>query len=401
MRIFQDIGDEIEGAWSATDYDLAAFPKVVTSTLETQRHRVTGLGVMDVLEWVLTTSELPDQHDIHAIFAQPPVSVFNNPRFHMQVLCWRAGTTAIHEHGFVGGFLVLEGTNLNTTYDFQPRTQISARLQVGDVRLTKAELLSAGSVVPITPELKHNVFHLEGPAATLVVRSQPDRSGPKLDFFWPNLAFEPTDVDPLVLRRTQALRLLLHTNHPRHDELATQLLERCDLATAWDVLEQSCNEVPDSSRVERIVETARRHHGGIVDELIAVIDEQRRMRHTLRIHAAERDPELRFFLALLHSVPQREVILQLVEQRYPGVDPRARVIGWAERLSGVNRIGVDLSDPVNRRLFEAMLDGCTPADALARLSAEFDPTSVAAQADQVIAHCRNLECTVLAPLFRH
>jgi hypothetical protein len=63
--------------------------------------------VLDVLEWVLKAPELPEQRDIRANFAEPPISVFDSPRFHIQVLCWRSGTTAIHEHGFAGGFIVL------------------------------------------------------------------------------------------------------------------------------------------------------------------------------------------------------------------------------------------------------------------------------------------------------
>ena len=124
------------------------------------------------------------------------------------------------------------------------------------------------------------------------------------------------------------------------------------------------------------------------------------MQHALRLHAAERDPELRFFLALLHSVPRREVILDLVRQRFPGADPRSLVCGWAERLSGMDGIGFDLSDEVNHVLFGALLDGCTPAGTLARLASSFDAGSVAAQADEVMVYCRKLKETVLAPLFR-
>ena len=399
MYVFQDIGAEIEAAWSGMGYDDGAFPVVVTRILRERRPHL-AVGVMDVVEWVLTTLDLPRQYDVRAIFGEPPVSVFDAPRFHMQVLCWRAGTTAIHEHGFVGGFVVLEGTSLHTTYSFDPRVQISPRLQVGDVHLTHAELLSPGDVVAITPDLKHNIFHLEAPAATLVVRSCPERSGPKLDYFVPSLAFDPFDVDPLVLRRTQVLRLLLHCGSARHDELAARLLEECDLATTWDVLEQSCNEIPEPYRAARLVEIARRRHGPVIDEFVAVIWEQRRMQHALRLHAAERDPELRFFLALLHSVPRREVILDLVRQRFPGADPRSLVCGWAERLSGMDGIGFDLSDEVNHVLFGALLDGCTPAGTLARLASSFDARSVTAQADEVMAYCKKLKETVLAPLFR-
>ena len=121
----------------------------------------------------------------------------------------------------------------------------------------------------------------------------------------PSLAFDPFNVDPLVRRRTQVLRLLLHCGHGRHDELAV-----------------------------RLVEIARRRHGPVIDEFVAVIGEQRWMRHDLRLYAAQRDSALRFFLAPLHSVPRREVILDLVGRRYPETAPRELIRSWAERLSG-------------------------------------------------------------------
>src|SRR4029078_4565250 len=130
--------------------------------------------------------------------------------FRIQVIFWRPGTTAIHRHAFVGGFAVLEGTNLHTSYGFAGRRKISPVLQLGDVRLEKAELLRAGDVVAITPELTHNVFHLAGPSATLVVISRAERHRPQLDYFAPGLAFDPFDADALLLRRVQVLRLLLH-----------------------------------------------------------------------------------------------------------------------------------------------------------------------------------------------
>src|SRR6266508_3748075 len=96
-QLFQDVGTEIERSWSAAGHDLAAFPAVATDVLrERQPHR--DVDVTEIVRWVLDTAELPKQRDVTAIFGEPPVSVYNGPAFEMQVLCWRAGTTAIHRH---------------------------------------------------------------------------------------------------------------------------------------------------------------------------------------------------------------------------------------------------------------------------------------------------------------
>jgi hypothetical protein len=202
------------------------------------------------------------------------------------------------------------------------------------------------------------------------------------------------------MRRVQVLRLLLHTDrHQQHDELASDLLTTCDLATTWDVLEQSMNEIPELDRAHRLAEIARRRHGAIIDDFLTVIEEQRRQEQAIRLHASLDDPALRFFVALLHSVPRRDVILDLVAQRY-GDNPRQRVREWLTSLSGVDRIGVDLDDEVNRQLVDAMLDGCDDTDQLDRLATTFDRPSVLRQSGEILRHRRRIEATVLAPLFR-
>jgi hypothetical protein len=399
VPLFHDIGTEIERSWTAAGSDLAVLPDIASGVLHNrQPHR--DLSVTEIVGWVLDAVELPEQRDVGAIFGEPPVSVYNGPTLEIQVLCWRAGTTAIHRHRFVGAFAVIEGVNLHTRYSFEPRHVISPTLQVGDVRLTDAELLDAGDVVPITPDLKHNVFHLEEPSATLVIRSTANGPEPQFDYFTPSVAFDPFRVDPLIMRRVQVLRLLLHTGrHQQHDDLAAELLATCDLATTWDVLEQSMNEIPDVDRAQRLAEIARRRHGAVIDDFLAVIDEQRRMERARRLHAAVNDPDLRFFIALLHSLPSRDVILELVAQRY-GVDPRVRVREWLTQLSGVDLSGVDLSDEVNRQLVDAMLDGFDDAGQLERLSTTFDRASVLQQSKDICRHRQRIEATVLAPLFR-
>ena len=398
-QLFQKIGTEIERSWSARGHDLAEFPDVATEVLR-ERRPDTDLDITDIVRWVLDTAELPKQRDVGAIFGEPPVSVYNGPTFEMQVLCWRAGTTAIHRHRFVGAFAVLDGMNLHTRYSFEPRQCVSPTLQVGHVRLTDAELLGAGDVVPITPDLKHNIFHLDEPSATLVVRSRADGPEPQFDYFTPSLAFDPFHVNALTIRRVQVLRLLLHTaRHQQHDELAAELIATCDLATTWDVLEQSMNEIPEPDRAQRLAEIARRRHGVVIDEFLAVIHEQRRLERAIRLHASLDEPDLRFFVALLHSLPSRDVILDLVAQCYDG-DPRARVRAWLTRLSGVDRIGVDLSDELNRHLVDAMLDGCNDTGQLDRLATSFDRASVLQQSEEILHHRRRIEATVLAPLFR-
>ena len=113
-----------------------------------------------------------------------------------------------------------------------------------------------------------------------------------------------------------------------------------------------------------------------------------------------RDPERRFFLALVQNLPDRDAIYALVRRRYPDDDPRARVLAWARALSGVDTIGIDLEDELHRHLFEALLDGCSEAKIFDRLREVYGDGQVEAQAEVLGRTVARMRRTVLMPLFR-
>ena len=146
---------------------------------------------------------------------------------------------------------------------------------------------------------------------------------------------------------------------------------------------------------------AARRHGPIVsDRLAPSISPLLRHRRIQRLRQEVRDPNLRFFLALLLNVPHRDAILGIVAARYPSDDPRSKVERWLAALSGMDRIGIDLADELNRTLVGALLDGLPEPAVLDRLREVFDPEDVEAQAADLAAHAARIRHSVLEPLFR-
>ena len=77
------------------------------------------LTAWDVVEWALKQEELPPQRDLHGNFADPPITIYSGPRFHIDVYFWFEGTTAIHQHAFCGAFQVLLGSSIHSWYEFE------------------------------------------------------------------------------------------------------------------------------------------------------------------------------------------------------------------------------------------------------------------------------------------
>jgi len=274
-------------------------------------------------------------------------------------------------------------------------------MALGDLSVRSTDLLEKGDVVEIERDLTHSLFHLEAPSVTVVARSfGENEAGPQYNYFPPSLAIDPFYREPTTARRMQALGLLLLRGCSEYDALAAALAARSDLHTVYLMLEQAYRRLGDRARVNRLADAARERHGSIIDEITASIEEELRRRKITRLRRSVRDPEHRFFLALAQNLPDRAAIYAMVRRRYPTGDPRDRVIGWAHDLSGVDRIGIDFDDPLNRCLFAALVDSRGDGEVVERLEAEFGAAQVSAQAAALADHRERMRRTALSPLFR-
>jgi hypothetical protein len=397
---FDDLGPTIEHEWRRTNYDERAFPAIAAGALRAARlHDRTDQA--EVIRWTLSTPELPQQDDLEATFGEPPITLYHGRRFFIQVLLWLDGSTSIHRHAFCGAFAVLDGSSLHTRYAFDARRRISSRLLLGDLRLRGAHLLERGDVVEITTDLIHGLFHFETPSATVIVRTYlDDEAAPQYSYRPPCLAIDSFYQEPSMVRRLQALRFARTTDHAAYLALAAGLIERTDLHTGWLVLNEAARGQSDPMDLDLLTTAARNRHGAVVESLSEALLEDLRDRKIQRLRDDQRDPERRFFLALLQSLPQRDVILKLIRRRYPTGDPRKRVIDWVQALSGVDAIGIDLADDLTREMFLALLDGCSQRALLARLRRQFDPKDVDARKTELADHAERIRRSALAPLFR-
>jgi hypothetical protein len=398
--LFDALGARIEEAWQRLDYDERAFPAIASAALREARldERTSS---MEVLRWLLEASRIPPQDDIAAKFGDPPITVHHGRRFFIQVLLWHEGSTAIHRHGFDGAFTVLEGSTLHARYTYEPRRRVSSRFLLGDLRLVDAGLVERGEVVPITWDLIHAAFHLRSPAATVVVRTYTnDEAQPQYNYLPPGLAYDPFFVEPHARRRVQAMHFLWRTSPAAAMDLAVDLASRTDLHACWEVLLQAYRTLGAEAPAAPLLAAARRRHGAVVDELAAALHEDLRRRALCRLASSVKDPDERFFLALLENLPSRAAIEELVRRRYPDADPRQRVRAWLDALSGVERIGLDLGDDLSRHVVHSLLDGRSTDGALEALKEVFEPAQIEAERDRLVRHVDRARATALAPLFR-
>lgn len=398
MRVFEELGQDIERDWLDADLDERALPRIAASALARARIHE-RIGGADVLEHVIRAERLPAQRDPDASFGEPPITVFQGRRFYIDVLFWQDGTTSIHRHGFQGAASVLQGGSLHTRWRFHPEQRVNSAMLLGRAELLGSERLRVGDLFEITPELTHSLFHLERPSATIVVRTVLETDvGSQYDLRPPGVAIDPFYTDTALKRRTQVLRLLADTDRERYRALALHLAATADLQTIWSLLVESQRPDEDRDWLAALVEAARPRHGARLEPVVAAVREDLRRRDITRLRKEVHEPDLRTFLALLQNLPDRASILGLIAAEWPGADPVETAWGFLERLSGAERLGVDLSGALERTLVRGLLDGAPPERWREALHAQFDPETVDAQWDDVLAHAAAMRQTLLAPL---
>jgi hypothetical protein len=342
---FTELGRKALARWSDCNFNPGEFPRIARELLEERPPS----QCIDISQWIrdfLLRDEQPMQSQ--SSFGQPELIVFEDPRLYIQVLFWMEGTTDIHQHMFSGAFHVLEGSSIHSQFRFEERREISAHMHVGRLRLEATELLEAGQTREIVagPGLIHALFHMDMPSVTVVLRTQTDAgSAPQWTYLPPRLAVDPLWNDALTTRRKQLLDVLERVGDEAYVPLVLEMLERLDFERGFFVLQNSVRALRDGGAWDGALNTFVGRHGALAVGIGETIREIERRDSLVALRSVVEDADHRFFLALLLNVPEREGILRMVGERFPG-DPVETVMRWLGELGEETDEGVRILDAV-------------------------------------------------------
>ena len=403
MEAFDQLGRDIEDRWRQTNYNEDDLPAIAADALE-RADIPSKATIWQVAEWALNEYELPRQRDLHASFADPPLTVFSGLRFQVDVYFWFEATTAIHQHGFCGAFQVLHGSSIHSWYEFERIRSINKFAEVGSMSLKKCELLSVGDIQEIAggSEYIHSLFHLDRPSATIVVRT--DRSPlhlPQYSYHKPNLAIDPFFEQDTVTKKLQIVTALIRAEHDDADKMIGSWLETCDFQTTYQILsslrqmlrstavDEMFGLTASQARFNEYLVLAEGRHGS--DVFRPVFEHQDKIDAIVRRRQVVSDPAQRFFLALLLNVEGREQIFSLIKQRYPDAEPLEKVLDWTydlanTRIAGdekANALGIPGFDDIDLYVLEQILNGRSGDEIATAFRAEHgEPTAAHALAEK-------------------
>jgi hypothetical protein len=417
MEVFQELGLLVENLWREKNYAEEAFPEIAARALSEARLN-SRVNAWEILRWLHTTAQLPLQQDADGRFGDPPITLFNGPRFYIDIYFWLYGTTDIHQHSFAGAFQVLLGSSIHSHYSFEQAQEINSHFLTGRSVLNSVRLLSEGDIQQIHAgnQYIHSLFHLDKPSATITVRTYAIPSQmPQYSYLKPHLAYDPFFKEQSIIKKAQSVSLLLSMQHPQADELISELIDASDYQTTFHVLDAAfkhlcTNELENvfqlatgRGRFDALLDHARGRHGQLVDLLPPVFDEQQRQSGIIKRRTVITAHEHRFFLALLLNVPDREMMLDLVRQRYPERDPLETVLDWVDELARTkvfgslesNILGIADFDDLHLFALQGLLEGRSVEHVREALAAEYPSEQAAHLQGRIEKVCADLLGSVI------
>lgn len=392
MEVFQKLGAEVEKQWRDKNYSEEFFPAIAAQILG-GFNLPEKVSAWDTIAWALGENYLPQQRDLPGRFGDPPITLYNSPRFHIDIYFWLNGTTSIHQHGFCGAFQVLMGSSIHSDYNFELQEIVNRFTEIGDLNLEHCELLKVGDVRKILAgrDFIHGLFHLDQPSATVVIRTHLSPMNlPQFDYRKPFLAIDPFFEEPTVTKKLQALSMMLRAKHPDADKMVAELLQKADFQTTFVILSNIRHLLQNDhighffqvanqeDRYGKIFDIVRRRHGSLAETLPKIFDKQQKINELINRRNYVTSPELRFFLALLLNVDGKDRILSLVKERFPDSEPLDKVLDWVSELGQTkvlglnvpNALGIENFDDYDLLVLEDLMRGNTVEEIQANLQSE-------------------------------
>ena len=366
MKLFTELGETVEKLWVDENYDEEKFPEVAAKALK-EAGLPEKVTAWEVIEWTLGQTYLPEQKDLPGRFGDPPITLYNSPRFHIDTYFWLEGTTSIHQHAFCGAFQVLHGSSIHSWYEFDHKEKINSFTEVGDINLKQCEILNVSDVQEIWAGKRyiHSLFHLDQPSVTIVVRTHKSPLFlPQFDYRKPFLAMDPFFEEPNMIKKMQCITALIRSKHPDVDKHIIELLEKADFQTTYGILstvkgylqqnqiDQMFDLDAPKDRYASFMDVVKKRHGELGDIFPKVFAHQDKLNEIINRRHYITDAEHRVFLALLLNVEGKENIFSLVKEKFSEAEPMDKVLDWVFDLSQTKVLGTNMPNALGVENFD-------------------------------------------------
>jgi len=240
MNPFAAISEQTEIAWRQANYSAQAFPALATRILRDFQYKLSLEEMEAALAKWLIEGPVPEQINVHNTFGQPPITLFNNGKFLVEVYIWLTADTSLHSHGFRGAFRLLHGQSRHEVFDAKVITEYAPDVVLTDLGSPRIEILKAGDVRTILPgiELTHRVIHQDAPTVSLCLKTINEPDLFQWNYFENGLAIQRRHVPPSLVKSIYYFQYLCGRDETAAASFLVRLLSELDLSMQMNLFEE-------------------------------------------------------------------------------------------------------------------------------------------------------------------
>ena len=192
-----------------------------------------------IAQWLLQSEKIPDQVNLYNSFGEPPITLFNNEKFAIDLYFWRKNDTLIHSHAFRGAFRVLFGKSLHEEFSIKITDKVEKDLVCSQVSTRKIEVLNTGEVRTILPgmSLVHRILHLDDPTITLCLRTVDDLELSQWHHLSTGISYEQRNMTQATIKRILYFQYMYYANAASAKIYLEQMLDQMDVSSQLSLYE--------------------------------------------------------------------------------------------------------------------------------------------------------------------
>lgn len=267
FEIFKKLAADVSREWFAAGENAQQFPAIATRLLEEFPYTL-GQEQFDqaIASWLRNSEAIPEQMNVHNTFGEPPLTIFNNGKFVVDIYIWRGCDTSIHSHGFRGAFRVLHGQSLHETFHVKVVETVAHDVELTELGFPDVELLEAGAVRTIAAgkELTHRVIHLADPTVSLCVKTINEKVLSQWHHFDGGLAIQKRHLDPALLKKIYFFQYLASRDGLSAENFLDEVLAKQDISILMNLCEElsTGGYAIDEGLIQVILEEVYRRYEG-------------------------------------------------------------------------------------------------------------------------------------------
>ena len=193
----------------------------------------------ELSSWSLK-NKLPNQLNVYNGFGQPPVTIFNNGEFVVDLYFWIDNDTSIHSHSFEGVFKLLYGRSVHEVFDVKAIENYDKDIHKSEISLSKIELLEVGDCREIIrgKDFNHRLIHLDAPTVTLCIRTIKDQFEDQWHHFTNGLSVQKIETSQDVLKCLFFYNYLFMRDPQRALDYLRNLIAKWSKSTSLNLYEK-------------------------------------------------------------------------------------------------------------------------------------------------------------------